>query len=964
MSRLRYLLLLILIATVYKVHAQQDMDLHLSNTFLPGKNILKIKRDFHDPYLWVLAKNNEVYRINSVTKQVDDFSDKFTAYGNFRFTDIAGVNKELVFVATNADVLLEYKNSALKKIGNPDGVPGAITSIGTDYTGTYVTDNTRGLAGRPTANSIIIGTDKGMCHYDYDSDVMLAGSSKVPAKVFDATYRTEMFSDLEYGPWYPGQDYQYDVIELTQWTIYGGWLYYKYQDFANSINTACYTYGWIDDMNTANAGVYFIQIWGTEDGIFQNNRNYSYTLDWPHKQYLKGININKVTSILGLVGFGYLNQKAISKENVLAGTDNGLYFTNSGYKNNIDGLMGNYTFFHYDPLGNKKINDICVNATSYTTPVCEDGVWVAAIDGLYLLKPDFGAYVDKKQQLQAIQFEGNGPEVTKIELCANVSINAYFSSYVYNDNIQQWYKDGKEMANQSGTSLSIKEAGEYYVVMYDPCSEVHFESNHLTVTQVAAPVFSFNYPDVLNYCAGSSASLKTDDKPNYQYRWYKDGVLNGNTTATLDNITETAKYKVEVSACAGNWVASKEVQVNFITIPTPVLATDKASYCDGDQATLSAKVLIDASAILNWTSYQYAWYKDGSPITGSAAAINVSQPGKYKVTVSGCSGSVSSAGLQVDFIKLPKPVVSASKPAYCIGDMAQLIANVNIDPFTTVSWLRDGNILPDEQDKASITTNIGGNYTVTVVSAGSCSIASSVYNLGFTPPPTVSIQQIVNTTLCDGQTVDLKASYTSGTVTWSTGATSDKISIQHSGTFKATVTTTAGCTVDESATVQYFPNPTLNVPSATLCQYTNESITLTAPAGFVKYEWNGQPGTNTFTTNKLGSVILTVTDNNGCQASQTIAISSHCDDIHIPNAFSPNGDGHNDTWVIAGLEGDPTTTVRVYNRLGSMVFQSQGYATPWNGTYNGSKLPASVYYYVISTKGTKQVLSGSVTIFN
>src|SRR5204862_47574 len=87
---------------------------------------------------------------------------------------------------------------------------------------------------------------------------------------------------------------------LTPMTIYGGWLYYKYQDFANSINTACYTYGWIDDINTANAGVYSIQIWGTEDGIFQNNRNYSYTLDWPHKQYLKGINVNKVTSILGL----------------------------------------------------------------------------------------------------------------------------------------------------------------------------------------------------------------------------------------------------------------------------------------------------------------------------------------------------------------------------------------------------------------------------------------------------------------------------------------------------------------------------------------------------------------------------------------------------------------------------------------------------------------------------------------
>jgi len=964
MSRLRYLLLFILIVTFYKAHAQQDMDLHLSDTFLAGKNILKVKRDFHDPYLWVLAQNNEVYRINSVTKTVDNYTNQFSSYSNFHFIDIAGCSSDLVFIATESDNLLEYKQGSIKIITNANGVLGVINSIGVDYSESYFANNTNGTGGGFFAKSILIGTDKGMCHYDYENDEMLSGSSHVPARVFDASYHTEMFSNVEVGSWSGTEKDQYPVTTLTQNGIAVGYIYYGDNGFGDNINTVYDTHGIIDEINGSSNSVYLNQLWGTENGINQNCGNWSYSLTWPYKKYLPGITINKLTSIIGLKSFGYINNKAITKENVLAGTDNGLYFSNSGYHNISEWYLNVYTFTHYKELGNKKINDICVNATSYTTPICEDGIWVAAIDGLYLLKPDYGPYLNKTQQLQAINFDGHDISENKMEICANTSINAVVNNYTYGGNIIQWYKDGKELPDESKATLSIKDPGEYYTVLYDPCSALHFESNHLTVTQAAAPVFSFNYPDVLNYCDGSSATLKTDDKPNYQYRWYKDGILNGNTTARLDNITETGKYKVEVSACAGNWVASKEVQVNFIAIPTPVLTTDKAGYCDGDQATLSAKVPIDASAILNWTSYQYAWYKDGSPITGSAASINVSQPGKYKVVVSGCSGSVSSAELQVDFIKQPKPVIAASKPAYCIGDMAQLTANVNIDPFTTVNWLRDGNILPDEQDKASITTNIGGNYTVTVVNAGSCNMASATYNLGFTPPPTVSIQQIVNTTLCDGQIVDLKASYSSGTVSWSTGATSDKISIQHSGTFKATVTTTAGCTVDESATVQYFPNPTLNIPSATLCQYTNESITLTAPAGFAKYEWNGQLGANTFTTNKLGTVDLIVTDNNGCQASQTITISSHCDDIHIPNAFSPNGDGHNDTWVIAGLEGDPTTTVRVYNRLGSMVFQSQGYATPWNGAYNGSKLPAAVYYYVISTKGAKQVLSGSVTIFN
>ncbi|MBK0380356.1 FG-GAP-like repeat-containing protein [Mucilaginibacter segetis] len=80
------------------------------------------------------------------------------------------------------------------------------------------------------------------------------------------------------------------------------------------------------------------------------------------------------------------------------------------------------------------------------------------------------------------------------------------------------------------------------------------------------------------------------------------------------------------------------------------------------------------------------------------------------------------------------------------------------------------------------------------------------------------------------------------------------------------------------------------------------------------------------------------------------------------NTITPNGDGINDTWIITGLEHDLSATVTIFNRYGTQIFQTRGYANPFNGTYNGKKLPAGIYYYVISFEGNKPSLSGSLTI--
>ncbi|MFX8964974.1 gliding motility-associated C-terminal domain-containing protein, partial [Acinetobacter baumannii] len=82
----------------------------------------------------------------------------------------------------------------------------------------------------------------------------------------------------------------------------------------------------------------------------------------------------------------------------------------------------------------------------------------------------------------------------------------------------------------------------------------------------------------------------------------------------------------------------------------------------------------------------------------------------------------------------------------------------------------------------------------------------------------------------------------------------------------------------------------------------------------------------------------------------------------IPNAFSPNGDGINDTWIIKYLESYPGATVDVFNRYGQSVFHSEGYSMNWDGTFKGQALPIGTYYYIVDPKNGRKKMQGSVTI--
>lgn len=84
--------------------------------------------------------------------------------------------------------------------------------------------------------------------------------------------------------------------------------------------------------------------------------------------------------------------------------------------------------------------------------------------------------------------------------------------------------------------------------------------------------------------------------------------------------------------------------------------------------------------------------------------------------------------------------------------------------------------------------------------------------------------------------------------------------------------------------------------------------------------------------------------------------------IDIPNTFSPNGDGINDYWDISALIAFPASVTTVYSRGGQRVYQSTGYAKPWDGTYGNAQLPAGTYYYIVDLKNSQPPLRGWVLI--
>ncbi|SDX27347.1 gliding motility-associated C-terminal domain-containing protein [Lutibacter oricola] len=121
-------------------------------------------------------------------------------------------------------------------------------------------------------------------------------------------------------------------------------------------------------------------------------------------------------------------------------------------------------------------------------------------------------------------------------------------------------------------------------------------------------------------------------------------------------------------------------------------------------------------------------------------------------------------------------------------------------------------------------------------------------------------------------------------------------------------------------------------------------LTNTLPNGVFEFSLDNGifQTTNTFNNVIGGEHIITIKDIENCTEAQlTIFL------ISIPNFFTPNNDGYNDTWHIPGIEFQPNSNIYIFDRFGKLIKLLKPNDTGWDGYYNGNPLPSTDYWYKI-----------------
>jgi gliding motility-associated-like protein len=382
------------------------------------------------------------------------------------------------------------------------------------------------------------------------------------------------------------------------------------------------------------------------------------------------------------------------------------------------------------------------------------------------------------------------------------------------------------------------------------------------------------------------------------------------------------------------------IRIAYFGVGAPVVALGSdTAICAGDTLVLDA----------GNPGFSYAWS------TGDVSQqISVAVSGLYFVRVFdtvGC-GYVNDDSLNLTVNPLPTPLVGPDT-VICQGSSLLLTSGGAIgNHLWSTGWT--GN---------NCAVSLAGTYWVEVTDGVGCSGRDSMV-LGLNPQPVVSFG-VLQPQYCETDpVVQLTGSPAGGT--WAgtvsalgvftpsvAGPGNHGITYSYVNAFGCTGTDT------QNTAVIALPSPALAGPD----QLVESQAVLQAaiPAmGLGQWTVNGFPGTISSLANPNAALscgqegtfpFIWTVSNAPCPAnSDTVWITF--EGIHIPTAFSPNGDGVNDNFVIRGLGGYPGTKVYVFNRWGNQVWASEDYQNDWIGQNAAAQpLVDDTYFAVIEYGG-------------
>ncbi|AMR31342.1 hypothetical protein A0256_07850 [Mucilaginibacter sp. PAMC 26640] len=320
------------------------------------------------------------------------------------------------------------------------------------------------------------------------------------------------------------------------------------------------------------------------------------------------------------------------------------------------------------------------------------------------------------------------------------------------------------------------------------------------------------------------------------------------------------------------------------------------------------------------------------------------------------------------------PVVPVIAPvSVCEGEVLTLTASGG----AVYKW--SGPNMPETTQNPLVIPNAtpadAGKYTVIVISAQGCESKGGT-DVVIKPKTVITVSD--EQTICRGSNTNISASAANAdSYSWLpvTGLSDPASPSPIAGpdvttVYTVTVTGVNGCTSTAQVTVNVIDAPVANAGKDRKMS-EGQSIQLegSATGSILSYLWSpadylDNPNSLTPTASPVNDITytLTVTSANNCGINTSSVFIRVYKKVTIPNSFTPNSDGKNDTWNIEALETYAQSTTNVYNRNGQLVYNSIGYSKPWDGTFNGKSLTSGTYYYVIDLKNGSPLFSGWVLL--
>jgi gliding motility-associated-like protein len=573
-------------------------------------------------------------------------------------------------------------------------------------------------------------------------------------------------------------------------------------------------------------------------------------------------------------------------------------------------------------------------------------------------------------------------------------------------------------------NAQVNDSGEYFVRITGGQSCGGIFSVNVKIGSSTLPVLDVpNLPDINALCSvvittiptvttgcGTSINATTSDPlqyaiaGNYVIMWkYDDG--NGNTLSQTQKVivqkTAAPTFNAAAKFCLRNSPKISDIQISgsaikwydaagnilssgqFVANGATYFATQTVDGCESEKAMITVTVTNPAFpsggsqqdfcsaqnptiSNLMVTGSNISWYdaaglkltastplSDGKTYYATQTVGGCESTQKLAVKVSVANGGIPAGDYSTTFCN---DIVSNTKIVNLNDYKTNLIANTSGLTFDFFDSANQSISNPANQ-KLTVGANV---FNVKISNTLGCFVNVKL-TLTLNPKPQLNVPQAAE--FCSGQTVNLDAGSGFSTYAWSKDnnptiiSASQIFQVSTAGKYMVKVKNDFGCENSASVTVTQS-----SLGAITGVQIVNNSATIVmSNAGDFLYSLDNVSWqkSNSFTNLSNGNHTALVKTSGGCVIGQmnfTI--------FNVPNSFTPNDDGINDTWKIDGMENYPNSDIKVYDREGKVILSKITNGTfEWDGTFASRPLPSGSYWYVIKVSDGR-ILKGWLLIKN